>query len=348
VTPGWLTEQLQRAGHAGAVVESFSSERIGTGQIGQCHRYTLDYRAWNSSAPATLIGKFPSDDEQSRATAVALRNYYLEVCFYRELAGQLSIRTPHCYYADIVGEGPEFALLLEDLQPARQGDQLKGCSPAVAGRAVLELVGLQAPFWCDERLHDLAWLANSPDAVASGVQELYRQTLPGFRERYAGLLAPEQMAIFDALGESADPALFRAPERWFCLEHGDYRLDNMLIDERGDELAIAVVDWQTYRVGKPLNDVAYAIGAGLLPDDRRPAEESIVRAYHKALCEAGIDNLDWEECWKEYRQATLSGFPITVIASVMAGRTERGDAMFLAMADRHSRHALDHGAASFL
>ena len=56
----------------------------------------------------------------------------------------------------------------------------------------------------------------------------------------------------------------------------------------------------------------------------------------------------WERCWEDYRRGTFSGFAVTVIASMMVQQTERGDEMFVAMARRHARHALDLGAAEFL
>ncbi len=39
---------------------------------------------------------------------------------------------------------------------------------------------------------------------------------------------------------------------------------------------------------------------------------------------------------------------MAVVASMIVQQTERGDAMFTAMAARHSRHAIDIGAAEFL
>jgi len=39
---------------------------------------------------------------------------------------------------------------------------------------------------------------------------------------------------------------------------------------------------------------------------------------------------------------------VTVIASMLVQETERGNQMFTVMAQRHSRHALDLGAAEFL
>jgi hypothetical protein len=73
-----------------------------------------------------------------------------------------------------------------------------------------------------------------------------------------------------------------------------------------------------------------------------------VRAYHAALVDAGVGRYDWPDCWNDYRRGTFAGFGVTVIASMMVQQTARGDEMFTAMARRHARHALDHGAAEFL
>ena len=114
----WLTERLRAAGHSEVTVTGFRATPIGTGQIGKCVRFELELSGQDESTPTSLVGKFPSDDPTSRATGVMLRNYLKEVSFYRRLQVRLGIRTPRCYYAAIQGEGPEFALLLEDLAPS--------------------------------------------------------------------------------------------------------------------------------------------------------------------------------------------------------------------------------------
>jgi hypothetical protein len=347
VTAHWFSEQLQGAGHRNAKVASFTATQIGTGQIGKCIRYELVYED-SDGAPATLVGKFPSDNEDSRNTGVALRNYYLEVNFYRELAEQLPIRTPRCYYADIIEHGPEFALLLQDMSPAVQGDQILGCSTAVANAAIQELVGLQTPLWCDPKLLEMDWLAPTSAFPADGAFDLYGMTLPGFIERYGAKLADEQIAILEAVGRSPTCSLFQKHGDLFCLEHLDYRLDNMLIDSSGTKPTVTIVDWQSVKVGKPLNDVAYCLGAGLQPELRRESERDIVKEYHTALVASGISNLSWDDCWEAYRQGSLAGFAVTVVAAMLVQQTERGDQMFLTMADRHSRHALDLGIMEYL
>lgn len=344
----WFTERLQAAGYARSVVRSVSKTQIGTGQIGTCYRYVLDFATDDESAPRTLIGKFPSDDPMSRATGVQLRNYYREVEFYQKVAADLSISIPRCYYADIEGEGPEFVLLLEDMDPAVQGDQLEGCTAEVAHAAVLELVGLQAPSWCREDLKQYDWLAGRSDDPVIDPTALYAQLLPGFIDRYGNALASDEREIISRVAVSPSCPLFEPVVTPFCLEHVDYRLDNMLIDAAQSPPAVTVVDWQSVRIGKPLNDVAYFLGAGLLPDVRREVEEGIVLAYHTRLMEAGIEDFDWHRCWEDYRRGSFSGFGVTVIASMIVQQTQRGDEMFIAMATRHARHALDVGADEFL
>lgn len=340
----WLTARLRDAGHGDVEVRAFTATRIGTGQIGQCIRYELELAG--TDAPRRLVGKFPSDDPLSRETGVGLRNYYREVQFYRTLAPRLPIATPRCYYAAIDGEGPQFALLLEDMHPAVQGDQLAGCSPAVAQSAVRELVGLQAPTWCDETLLEYDWL-HQP-APATDLQSLYAQMLPGFVDRYGGSLAPDEVDVLSRVAHAPQCPLFAPLEPPFCLEHVDYRLDNMLIDHAASTPRVTVVDWQSVKVGRPLNDVAYCLGGGLEPAARREVEQDIVRDYHRALEAAGVTGFDWPTCWEAYRRSTFAGFGVTVIASMIVEQTPRGDEMFLTMARRHARHALDLGATEFL
>ena len=343
----WLTEQLQQAGFDVVVVD-YQAQEIGTGQIGKCVRYELSLDRTDSGAPNSLVGKFPSDNPVSRGAGVALRNYFREVRFYQTLADKLPIKKPICYYADITDEGPEFALLLQDMSPAIQGDQLKGCNAATAEAAIHELVGLQTPFWCDPSINDYAWLVDSADGSLGSVVGFYQQMLPGFIDRYGVHLSDDQIKIISQIADSPNCPLFSKAGDLFCLEHVDYRLDNMLIDSVGDNMEVTIVDWQSVRVGKPLNDVAYFLGAGLQSELRREVEEGLLRNYHRQLCECGISDFGWEQCWLEYRKSTFAGFAVTVIASMFVEQTQRGDQMFIVMADRHSRHALDLDAAEFL
>ena len=74
---------------------------------------------------------------------------------------------------------------------------------------------------------------------------------------YCSLLAPP-VRIFPAVFAMAAFALFATPD---------------------GGPPVTVVDWQTAAVGVGPSDVAYFVGAGLLPDDRRRHERALVERY---------------------------------------------------------------------
>ena len=345
LTPAWLTQALAGVLDGAAVID-VSGTPVGTGQMCDSVRLRLTYdRAGPGSAPPTLIAKLPAADEQSRATALSLRSYETEVRFYQQLAPQLGIRTPRAYYADIDVATASFVLLLEDMAPARQGDQLTGCTLAEATAALDQLVGLHAPRWGDPTLAQLDWLYRDPEASRTFMLGLLPTLWVGFTERYADRLGPEVLELGGAVIAGLEGYLDDPAPR--TVTHGDYRLDNLLFGGPPEAPTVAVVDWQTCALGNALSDVAYFVGAGLLVDDRRPHEEALVRRYHERLGGAGVD-LPWQDCWRSYRRGTVAGLIMALAASMLVERTPRGDDMFMVMAERHARHALDLDALGTL
>ena len=349
VTAGWLSEVLRAAGHPDAEVTGFHHEPIGTGQFGTCVRFVLDYDRPRPEYPATIVGKFPSTDPMTRNMAVRVRAYAREVGFYNRLRSRVQIPTPHCYHAAVEGHGPEFVLLLEDMHPAIQGDQIVGCDPSAARDVVLELVGLHGPTWRDASLADAEWLNfGNPAEVHKAIHAFFQGVLPDFLDRYRDDLSAEQKDLFQRLADAPGFPISPPMGDVFCVIHQDYRLDNLLIDTTRTPAAITVVDWQSLAVGHPLSDVSYFLGGNLQVEHRRTNEERIVRDYHEALCRFGVSDLGWSECWEAYRRASFFGFATVVFASMGVERTERGDRLIGAMAHRHATHALDMGAEEFL
>ena len=344
----WLTRVLHRAGFLDrTVVEGFTAQTVGTGQMGTSVRYRLQYDRQEARVPQTVVCKFASADPISRATGVALRSYEAEVSFYRDLAHTVGIRTPQCHFADIDLETGEFVLVLEDLAPCVQGDQLAGCTVDQAALAMEELAKLHAPRWGDARLGELPWLnRNTPESVETGAQ-LLASLFPGFLERYGARLEREHVRIAEQLPVSLGTWL-RHREPPFVVQHGDYRLDNMLFGTDEGGYPLAVVDWQTVVWGPPLADASYFLGAGLLPEDRRQHEKALLRVYYDALVARGADGFSWDRCWRDYRRYAFSGFLMAVGASMLVVQTERGDEMFLTMARRHGTQIVDLDAEEFL
>ena len=129
------------------------------------------------------------------------------------------------------------------------------------------------------------------------------------------------------------------------LVHGDYRLDNLLF---GDGTC-KVVDWQTVSWGPAMVDAAYFIGGGLTIEDRRAHEEELVRALpRRAASRYGVEGFSWERCWDEYRRQTFHGIVMTIAASMVVVRTDRGDDMFMAWLERNAQQMLDLDALALL
>ena len=333
LTPEWLSDALDLP------VAAVELTRVGTGQIGDCERVVITYRE-ECDGPTSIVAKLPSHEPTSRAAGINLGTYKTETSFYRDLRDHVGIRAPYCYWVDFDEETGEFALLLEDLAPAVQGDQITGCTVDQAYLAVLELPKLHAPLWGDAKLNSYAWLSGgygaNPEMTAQFVGGML---FAGFKERYDGRIDDDIVALAERMFTRM-VEMYDLGDRPRSLQHSDYRLDNMLFgtDEGGP--AIAVVDWQTVAGGYGIADLSYFIGAGLPLAERRANEEDLVRAYHEAMNASGVD-LTWDEVWWQYRRHTTTGLVMAIGASQLVGQTERGDDMFVAMAQGAGRQALD-------
>src|SRR5690242_3202670 len=124
VTPEWLTHVLQHGGAIGdgTTVSAFDSAPIGSGQVGANIRYSLAYDS--EPGPASIVCKFSSRDPQSASTGVQTLTYETEVAFYRDLAHTVDVSRPHCYLASLESGTANVVLVMEDLTPAEQGDQI--------------------------------------------------------------------------------------------------------------------------------------------------------------------------------------------------------------------------------
>jgi Phosphotransferase enzyme family len=345
VTADWLTAVLAHAGVlSGGVVAGFEVAAIGTGSVGSTLRYRLRYAPGAAAGPAAVVVKFAAVEEASRAAGIATHSYENEVGFYRDLAATVRIRRPRCYHAAVVEGTADVVVVMEDLAPAAQGDQLTGCDAIDAGLAMTEAARLHGPRWGDPALSDVSWLGGPGSPIS--VADFYRAVWGGFVDRYRSRLMPEAIAGGEALGAGLDGwTAYRAPA--LTITHGDFRVDNMMFAGAGPQRQLTVVDWQTVGLGGGTADVAYFLGGSLPSELRRAAESALLGRYRGALAEYGI-SYPPDACWADYRRHSWGGLVMAVIAGMLVSRTERSDAMFVTMANRHAIQARDLGAAEFL
>jgi hypothetical protein len=331
-TPQAVTDLLsQRAGWADLVVSSSDSAPVGTGQMANSYRLKLEYSTRPNDAPETLIAKVSSADPDSRQMGAATGAYQREVLFYQHLGTLTDVRSPECFYSHITADHNDFVLLLEDMGPARTVEQIGGCTADQADLALEQAAALHAGSWGHDKLTEQSWLPveNVWNALAGALPQVVEPWL----QRFGSYLEPEQVAVVHRLSREVTAWLATLREHR-TLWHGDFRLDNLLFDAQDGRTPIAVVDWQSVAAAPGIIDVSYLLGTSLTETDRATHERALVGEYHQRLTALGVTGYDFGTCWQEYRTHSLYGLVLCIAVSLGVASTERGDAMFGAMARR--------------
>lgn len=319
-------------------LKSLTHEPVGTGQVCDSYRFTCNWV--EEGHPKTFIAKCPSADPASRGAAAIFHLYDMEVGWYRDVADDCKALCPTSYHADIAENEQEFVLLLEDMAPASQGDQLAGGSLVQVRTTLNEAAALHG-FQPDGGFDDYRWMHHG-----EGNSDFMKNTLPNgypvFRERFSALLSSDILDLGQELIDRIEAYVAHEPLE-LAITHGDMRLDNILFHPDGR--IAALVDWQTCSLGNPANDVAYLIGTSFAdPAIRREQEENLVKTYLSNRSDAPV----YEAFWDEYCRHAFSGFLMAINASLHVEQTERGDRMFAAMAERPAQMAIDLDSLSLL
>jgi hypothetical protein len=340
----WFTALLAGRG-VDATVAGVEVRPVGTGQLAETLRYTLRYAGTpGPGAPASLVAKSTSENEVAAATGHTLGIYRSEVMFYRELAGGAGIRTPEVYAAEIDDRG-RFLLLLEDLAPARAGNQLDGCTVDEVRRGLTEAALLHAAYWEDTALTELDWVYQPEGAQGFYTTETMERSWAHVCASYQGWL-PAEVAEVCARYVAGHERWNRRRGRPRCLTHNDFRPDNMLFRDDGGR--IALVDWQTVSFLETGMDAAYFLGGALDRDTRRARESELLHGYHDDLQRHGVTGYPFPELEQDYRHYTFAALAVAMGATLLVKRTERGDRMLMRMICDAAYHVLDTGALDVL
>lgn len=310
----------------------------GTGQLADSYCFTLTYEP-GDTGPATVVGKFPSEDATSRAFGQQSGYYRNEIRFYQEIAPTLTLAIPTPLHAALASNETDFVLLMEDMSPARAVDQLVGCTADDAAATVEQAAALHAGSWHSERLASVDWLQGTVGSFVH-VTDNFGETTGTFREKFGDLIADADLAEAARLNDHLDAwkAVFATPQ---CLWHSDLRADNLLFDANDGDLPVALLDWQGVGYGRGTIDVAYFLGTSLTTEVRRTAERDLVTHYHEHLTTNGVEDYTADECWDDYRLAALHGLQVGVFGLGAVKRSDRGDRMWRNWIERTATQVRD-------
>lgn len=319
-----------------ALVTKFGSTAIGTGQVGENVRCALQWANATAATspeklPDSIVLKLPSLDADSREAAAATRTYEREVGFYRDAASKVALRIPAIYFVEEDQPSNAFALAMEDIHPAVQGEQLVGCTPQQAQLAVKAAAQLHGSTWNASWVTDLDWVDTYDQDQLEPRAGLVAALFPGFMSRYQNQMTRDEQATCQWFHDNIKAYLQSAGTSGVtALIHGDFRLDNMLFGQPPAP-PLTVVDWQTASGGSPVTDVAYFVGTSVEPSNQAEMVEPLLELYQESL---ETQSITVDRAWIDHQFALRApaGLAMAVIASQIVGQTERGDAMFLVMA----------------
>jgi aminoglycoside/choline kinase family phosphotransferase len=332
LTPDFLTSVLRRCtGLAGVQIADIRATPVGAGQMADSYRLELDYSTTVEAAPTTVIAKVTSSDATSRQMAVTMSAYLREVRFYQRLAQLVSTRVPGCFHADVTPDRARFILILEDLGPARSIDQLAACSVDEAALALGQLAALHGPVWRHGVLETQHWLPM--DAAAQGLVEAIPHLVVPWLERFGERVEAVEIDVVAQLGRNVGDYVPTLGDHR-TLQHGDYRLDNLLFDAQSSTVPLVAVDWQSISSAPGIADVSYFLGTSLTESERLGNERDLVGDYHRQLLSYGVDDYLFDQCWREYQAHAVYGLILTIPTSLGVQKTDRGDAMFATMVRR--------------
>ncbi|MFC4595712.1 phosphotransferase [Sphingobium tyrosinilyticum] len=347
IDAAWMAQVLKGAG-IDAAVASVEAKPIGTGQTGECMRFVIHYADDGAPGPRSLIGKFPSSDPASCRAGMAGGDYVREVRFYRDLALTTDVAAPRCYLAELDADSGAFVLLLEDLSPARQGDQLAGVTLDQARLVVEEAAKLHAPYWGDPRLAEIDWIKQTTRSTTKlPAADVVMKTCEGFTERYAGQLTDHAVTACRRYAERVDH--YRAiPRKFKTIAHYDFRPDNMMFATPEGGHAVTVLDWQTLSWAAGADDLAYFLAGALPAETLRAHEPELLQLYLDALISRGVKDYTMADLERDYAIGAFRLLATGMGGAMAVVRTARGDRMFIQMVNAAAQHIRDHCSLAYL
>lgn len=153
--------------------------------------------------------------------------------------------------------------------------------------------------------------ATTPETIENYVQAL-QHSFPHIVDSLKPDLSPDWIAICEQAVHSWASLLTRRVHRGekLTLLHGDFHIWNLFFPRHPQPDHPLVADWETYKRGIGVYDLAYLLLTSLNISMRREQEKALLKRYHHGLQAAGIDGYSWQDCVQDYRLSIIANlFP---------------------------------------
>lgn len=307
ITPGWLTEVLQRE-VAGSVVESVVVDATSKGTSVR-GRLNLRYREQRCGQPATLFAKTASTFT-TRVANGASGTASTEAGFYQHLRQRLSVEAPRNYHCAADHRSWRSIHIIEDLvetKGATFGTPKVVISAGHAEKMMEQLAVLHAE---GTRMPEVSrqppqWLRSYSEwwqraLLVGGVQRGHLRGVAAAVD--AGVAQPALRGRGRELWQGFTRSVAAHRDLPKTLLHGDAHLGNWYTTADGE---MGLCDWQCVSVGHWSRDLAYTLVSALDVDQRRAWERELIQLYLERLRELSATPVKFDSAWRAYRLQVL-------------------------------------------
>ena len=167
ITLEWLNEVLHENGFLGnANITSLEQAKVGVGQgfNSDVAKLILHFDRKAINLPNTIVAKLHPSDEALRKRLAANDVFEREIRFYREVAPNISVRTPRFIYGGVDPDRQRYVMLMEDCSYATPAEpDLQGLTYEETKIVVLKLADFHARCWKADTLPFLSWVPKMKD-----------------------------------------------------------------------------------------------------------------------------------------------------------------------------------------
>ena len=345
----WLNTVLVNSSDVGQIdgvtIESMGE---GVGILGELSRIHLTY-AGGHSGPATMVAKCQSKFPENVFISELMGFYTREVNFYNQLSSTLTLRVPHCYFADATPSGAPFVLLLEEITGARMIDQVAGATLEDCHSIADVAATLHSTYWESPALYELQWLPPWNNDGYKAAKALAQGKLASFEATWASRVPADAMGWMHPFTDRYPDILdWWVAQGNVTLAHTDYRAENFLFGGSAGEGVVTLLDFQLMTRHVGVWDIANFLGASVTVENRRQWESSVLDRYHSRLIDAGVTGYSKDRCIRDYRYCTLQQAWAQIPISGVDPANDRGRALLDAMITRSFQSASDNAAGDML
>ena len=291
------------------------------------------FRATCPGNPQSYILKVGSQNPVARNFSRHIHSFRRECGAYELLPPLAGKIVPKCLTSFSTPDGADGLLWLQEITPARSGDQIAGLSSKELAATTQSIGMVHAHLWQNVHQTDL------PLHHYNRAHEI-KSHFKAFLKEFRPWLSPAERKRVRNIPTIVALALRRAKERPITLVHGDLRADNLLFSKG----RVFIVDWQIAARGMGSFDLARVIGGSTRRPLNLPEQQNLVHIWHQTLKRNKVCGYSFEEAWQDYRTGVALTLSIPITNGItLAHLSPRGKKIALLMMRRFFRNGREFG-----